>query len=94
MILEASAAVDGPVILGNERDLGGRTALGANGIVHFTLAIALGFPGVPACLAADGLVLETLFSVELLLAGRENALRAAILAYQSLVLEHCVQIPL
>ena len=92
MILEASAAVDGPVVLGNERDLGGRTAIGANGIVHFALAIALGLPGVPACLAADGLVLETLFSVELLLAGGESKLLPAILADDNFVLKH--EIPL
>ncbi|MPN29480.1 hypothetical protein SDC9_176933 [bioreactor metagenome] len=88
MGLEASTAVDRPIILGNERDLGGRSALGTNGIVHFALAAALGFTGVPACLAADGLVLETLLSVEFLLTGSKNELSAAILAYQSLVFEH------
>ena len=94
MILEASAAVDRPVIFGNERDLGGRAAIRADGIIHFALAIALGFTGVPACFAANGFILETLLSVEFLLTSGEDELSAAILAYQSLVLEHCKQIPL
>mgnify|MGYP000852367638 CR=1 FL=1 len=94
MVLEASAAIDRAVVLRNERDLGGSTALGANGIVHLALTAALGFTVVPARLAADGLVLETLLSVEFLLASGKNELSAAILAYQSLVFEHCVKIPL
>ena len=35
--LEAGAAVNGPVVLGNERDLGGRAALCANRIIHFAV---------------------------------------------------------
>ena len=60
--LEASAAIDGPV--------------------------------VPACLAAYGLILEALLSIELLFACGENEFGAAILAYQSLVFEHLVYNPL
>ena len=44
--------------------------------------------GVAALLAAGGLILETLFGVERLLAGSEDEFLTAVLAYQSLVLEH------
>mgnify|MGYP006973084779 CR=1 FL=1 len=90
--LEASAAIDGPVVLGNERNLGGRAARRANGVVHLTLAGALGLTSVPARLATDGLVLEAFFGIEFLLTGREYEFSAAILAYQCLVLEHVLSL--
>lgn len=88
--LEARAAVDGPVILRNERDLGGCTTLRANCIVHFTFAVALILSGVAAVPAAYGFILETLLRVEFLLAGCENERRSAVFAYQFFVLEHDV----
>ena len=91
--LEASAAIDGPVVLGNERNLGGSAALCAYRVIHFLFAVALALASVPACLAAYGLILEALLSIELLFACGENEFGAAILAYQSLVFEHLVYNP-
>lgn len=92
--LEASAAIDGPVVLGNERNLGGSAALCAYCVIHFLFAVALALASVPACLAAYRLILEALLGVELLFTRRENEFGAAILAYQSLVFEHLVYNPL
>jgi len=92
MSLIALAAVDGPVILGNERDLGGFAALCAYCIVHLAGAgsglTCIGFACAAASLAAGGLVLEALLSVEFLLTGSENEFSAAVFANQSLVLIH------
>ena len=88
MLLEAGAAVDGPVVTGLERNLGGGAAVCAHGVKHFALAIAGGLPGGSAVLAADGLILETLLSVELLLASRKDEFLTAILTNQCLVFEH------
>ena len=88
MLLEAGAAVDGPVVTGLERNLGGGTAVCAHGVKHFALAIAGGLPGSSAVLAADGLILEALLSVELLLASRKDEFLTAILTNQCLVFEH------
>ena len=49
---------------------------------------ALALASVPACLAADGLILETLLSVESLFSGSEYELIATIFAYQRLILVH------
>lgn len=92
--LEASAAIDGPVVLGNEGNLGGSAALRAYRVIHFLFAVALALSSVPACLAAYRLILEALLSVELLFTRRENEFGTAILAYQSLVFEHLVYNPL
>jgi hypothetical protein len=92
--LEALAAVDRPVVLGNERDLGGLAARRANGIEALPVAGALRFARVPAGLATDGLILEALLGVEFLLARGEYEFSAAILAYQCLVLEHVFVFPL
>jgi len=92
--LEAGAAVDGPVVLGNERDLGGRAALCADRIIHLTIVRALALAGVPARFATDRLILEAFLGIEFLFACGENEFRAAILAYQCLVLEHVSDIPL
>ena len=88
MLLEAGAAVDGTVIAGLERDLGGCAAICADCVKHLTLTVAGGLAVVSAFLAANGLILEALLRVELLLACGENEFLAAILAYQCLVFEH------
>ena len=72
-LAEALAAIDGAVIAGLEGNLAGLAALGAHGVEHLTafaggLATAL-LTGVTAGLAALGLILEAVLSVELLLAG-------------------------
>jgi hypothetical protein len=76
------------IVLGNERNLGGCTALRAYRIVHFTLAVALILSGIAAVPAAYGFVLETLLRIEFLLAGCEDERCSAVLAYQFFVLEH------
>jgi len=94
MLCKARAAINGPVVLRLERDLGGCTALGADGVIHNALApcgvLAIG----PAGLAASGLILEALLGIKLLLAGGEYELGAAILANQYLVFEHVGKNPL
>jgi hypothetical protein len=87
-LLEAGAAVDGAVVTGLERDLGGRAALCADRVIHFAIAGAGGLTVCAAVLAADGLVLEAFFRIKLLFAGRKNEFLTAILAYQCFVLEH------
>ena len=91
MLGEAGGAVDGLVVPGQEGHLGGRTALGADGVVHLAvLKIPAGsvLAVVPALPAADGLVLEALLGVEFLLTGGEGELTAAIPADQNFVFEH------
>ena len=88
---EALAAVDGTVVLGNKGHARRAAALGANGLVHLTRAIAgatAGLAGIAAFLAAQRLVLEALFRIELLLAGSKHKFLAAILANQRLVFVH------
>ena len=86
----AFAAVDGTVILGLERHLGGGTAIGADGIVHHarTTGVPLGLVGHTAFTAASRLILETLFGVEFLLTGGEYKFLTAVTAHQRLVLIH------
>ena len=88
MILETSAAVNGAVVSRLERDFRGCTTLGADGIVHLAIGIARSFTSSPALFATDGFVLETLLSIEFLLAGCKDEFLTAILAYQCLVFEH------
>jgi hypothetical protein len=88
VVLETSAAVDGAIVSRLERDLGGRSALGANRIKHFAVTATSGLAARAALFATDGFVLETLLSIELLLAGRKDEILTAILAYQCLVFEH------
>ena len=88
MVLEAVAAVDGTVVSGLERDLGGCPALRADSIEHFAVVAARGFAASTAVLAADRLVLEPFLRVKLLLAGCKDEFLTAILAYQCFVLEH------
>ena len=82
MRLEALAAVNWPVVLGNKGDLARSATSRANGIVHLALA-TLGTPSVlariTASFAASGLVHESLFSIEFLLTSGENELRATVL---------------
>ena len=92
--LEASAAVDRTIVFGNERDLGGSAALCADRVIHLALTAALILASIPAVPAANGLILEALLRVELLLTSGENEFRAAILANQYFVLEHETKSPL
>ena len=91
---EALAAVDRTIILGNEGNAGGLAALCANGFEHLTGVAGIGGVGtgslasITAALAANGLVLETLLSIESLLTGGESKLLATVLAYQRLVFVH------
>jgi len=88
VILETSAAVNRTVVSRLERDFGGCAALRADCVKHFAVGVTGGFAARPALFATDGLILEALLSIELLLAGRENEFLTAILAYQCLVFEH------
>ena len=89
MVGEALAAVDGTVALGNEGHRGGSAAGCAGGFEGLTGRIgAVGLAGGAALTAAGGLVLEALFSVELLLTGGEHELSATIAANQRLVFVH------
>jgi hypothetical protein len=88
VVLEAVAAVDGTVVSGLERDLGGRPALCADRIEHLAVVAACGLAAGAAIFAADRLVLEPFLRVKLLLAGRKDEFLTAILAYQCFVLEH------
>ena len=88
MVLEAVAAIDGTVVSGLERDLGGCPALRADRIEHFAIVATRGFTAGTAVFAADRLVLEPFLRVKLLLAGRKDEFLTAILAYQCFVLEH------
>ena len=89
MLGEAGGAVDGLVVPGQEGHLGGRTALGTDGVIHLAVLAARSVLAVvPALPAADGFILETLLGVEFLLTGGEGELTAAIPADQNFVFEH------
>ena len=77
---EAVAAVNGTVGLGLEGHLGFAAATGAGSGEELTGATGSVLAGITACLAALGLVLEAALCVELLLAGGENELVAALFA--------------
>ena len=88
-LLQAVAAINGAIVLGDEGKGTFCAALGANRRMLDPLAAAAGrLVAGPAGLAAGGLVLEALFGVEFLLACGEYEFAAAILAYQSLVFKH------
>ena len=90
----AGRAVDGLVVAGLEGNLGGCAAVCAHCIIHFPLAAALlALAVVAAILAADGLILESLLRIKLLLAGSENEFAAAVPAYQCLVFVHVLSFP-
>jgi hypothetical protein len=78
---EALAAVNGTIGLGLEGNLGLAAAVGAGSSEELTGTAGSVLAGVTAVLAALGLVLETLLSVELLLASGEDELVTALFAY-------------
>ena len=90
---EAVAAIHGTVGLGLEGNLCLAAAACAGSGEELTGATGAVLAGVPACLAALGLILEAALSVESLLTGGEHELVAAIFALQSLVFVH-LEIPL
>jgi hypothetical protein len=93
VILETSAAINGAVVSRLKRDFGGRTAVGADGVVHLAIGVAGCLARGPALFATDGFVLETLLSIEFLLAGCKDEFLTAILADQCLVFEHLAFFP-
>ena len=77
---EALAAINRSVARGLERNLARLAAFRADGVEHFSL-FATGVLSLrTAVLASLGFVLESLFRIELLLAGGEHELVAAFLA--------------
>src|SRR5947209_8597821 len=81
--LEAVGAVDRAGSGGQERHLRRLAAVGADHVVHLAgtplaAAAVTGAPGLPAVVAAPGLVHQAPLGVELLLAGGEDELFAAI----------------
>jgi hypothetical protein len=84
--LEALAAIDRPVVLGNEGDLCGCAALGTDSIIHFAsrapvaaaAAITLAFTGITARLATNGFVGEALLGIEFLFTGGKNEIFTAV----------------
>ena len=86
---EALAAVDGTIALGDEGNSRGLAAGGTGRLEHLAgSGSAVGLAGGAALTAAGGLVLEALFSVELLLTGGEHEFGTAIAANQRLVFVH------
>ena len=88
---EALAAVDGTILAGSEGNLSGLAAVSADGIVHLTGSAGSGtggLAGLTARLAAGGLILEALLSVEFLFTGGEHKFSATVFAYQRLVFVH------
>jgi len=85
---KALAAVDRPIGLGLEGNLG-LAAAGSAGRSEILAGAAGGLlAGITAGLAALGLVLEAALGIELLLTGGEHELLATFLTYQSLVFVH------
>ena len=83
MILETFRTIYWPVILGNEGDLGGLSAVRANRIVHFTgtriiPANAISLTSVTAGFTPGRLVLESFFCIKSLFPSSEYELFAAI----------------
>ena len=91
-LTETFAAVDGAIVAGLERNLAGLTAGGANSVVHLTAGAAGLLASVAACLAAQGLIGETLLRVKFLFTGGEDELLTAVFADECLVVVH--EIPL
>ena len=92
LLAEAVAAVNRTVGTGLERNLAGFAAACAGCVIHLTVAAATTgralFAGRTAILAALGLIGETLFRVEFLLAGGEGEALSAIFADDGFVAEH------
>ena len=94
MLFEAIFAIDRTIVFGYERNFAGLAAICTYGVILLALTAANVLTIGAAFLAAGGLILEALFSIELLLASGEYELRAAFLAYQCLVFEHVCLFPL
>ena len=75
------AAIDRAVLTGTEGDLRLFAAAGADSGEHLAVGTLAGLAGIPAGLAALGLVGEAALRVELLLAGGEDELLAALFAH-------------
>ena len=91
LLTEAIAAVNRTIRAGLEGDFAGFAAACAGCVIHLTVAAATGralLAGGTAILAALGLIGETLFRVEFLLAGGEGEALSAIFADDGLVAEH------
>ena len=91
LCFEAVTAVHGTISTRLERNLGLTSATVADHSEHLpgSAAVAvLGLAGITAGFAPTGLVLEALFGVEFLFAGRENKLVATVTAGQCLVFVH------
>ena len=88
---EALAAVDGAVVLGNERNSSLGAAIrtrGGVGLAGSAGSRTAGLARLTASLATSGLILETLFSVEFLFASGEHEFLPTVAAYQRLVFVH------
>lgn len=85
---KALAAVNRSVAGGLERNLGLAAASRAGRHKHFSCSFARVLAIVTAGFASLRLILESLLSIELLLAGSENKLLTAIFALQCDVLVH------
>ena len=88
---EALAAIDGAVVLGNERNGGLGAAIrtrGGVGLAGSAGSRTAGLARLTASLAAGGLVLEALLSVEFLFASGEHEFLPTVAAYQRLVFVH------
>ena len=88
---KALAAINRTVVLRNEGNASGLATLSAHSLEHLTAFAAVGtagLTGIAASLAASGLVLEALLSVESLLTSGEHELVATILTNQRLVFVH------
>ena len=92
LLAEAIAAVNRTIRAGLEGDFAGFAAACAGCVIHLTVAAAAAgrtlLAGRTAILAALGLIGETLFRVEFLLAGGEGEALSAIFADDGLVAEH------
>ena len=92
LLAEAIAAVNRTIRAGLEGDFAGFAAACAGCVIHLTVAAATTgralFAGRTAILAALGLIGETLFRVEFLLAGGEGEAGSAIFADDGFVAEH------
>ena len=95
-VFEAIAAKNRTIVPGLEGYLAGLAALGADGVKHLTIsaavAAAAALAGLSAVFAALRFVGESLFGVELLLAGSKGELLSAVLADDGFVAVH--EIPL
>jgi len=93
---EALAAIDGTVVLGSKGNLGCCATVGAYRLVHFTRGPGSGTAGLAlltASFATGGLVLETFFGVEFLLACGKHELSTTVFANQRFVFVHDLVTP-